>query len=62
MHQSDDHEPIGRDLRPYPETPEAKARGCQCRIVRDRDGAPELGQDGRIIYSFTKGCPIPNHN
>jgi hypothetical protein len=57
-----DQEPILRDLRPFPETPEAKARGCRCSLVRDPDGSPVLGQDGRLIYSFTKGCPIPNHD
>ena len=60
--QHEDRELIVRDLRPFPETPEAKARGCQCRIVRNPYGTPVLGQDGRIIYSLTKGCPIPNHN
>jgi hypothetical protein len=57
-----DQEPILRDLRPFPETPAAEARGCRCRLVRNRDGSPVFGQDGRLIYSFTKGCPIPNHD
>jgi hypothetical protein len=60
--QDENREPMVRDLRPFPESPEAKARGCLCKIVRNRDGKPELGQDGGITYSFTKGCPIPNHN
>jgi hypothetical protein len=58
----EDWEPVVRDLRPYPETPEARARGCQCRIVRNLDGTPVLGEDARIICSLTKEFPIPNHN
>lgn len=51
-----------RNLSPFPETPEAKARGCLCRIARNPDGSPALGSEGQVIYSLTKGCPIPNHN
>jgi hypothetical protein len=53
---------IVRDLQPFPETPEAKAQGCRCSVVRKPDGTPVLGQDGRSLYSMTKGCPILNHN
>jgi hypothetical protein len=60
--QDENAEPVVRDLRPFPETPEAKARGCLCRIARNRDGSPHLGNDGELIYSLTKGCPIPNHH
>jgi hypothetical protein len=58
----DGQEPQGRDLRPYPETPEAKALGCRCSLVRNPDGKALLDQDGRLIYSLAKGCPIRNHN
>jgi hypothetical protein len=53
---------IIRDLRPFPETPEAKAQGCRCSIVRRPDGTPVFGEVGEILYSITKGCPVPNHN
>jgi hypothetical protein len=43
------------DLHPLPETPEALARECKCaRAGKTRDGKP--------LYRFEKGCPIPNHN
>ena len=61
MSRSECQESIGRDLRPFPETSEARARGCRCRIAREPDGTPVLGQDGELIYSLTKGCQIPNH-
>jgi hypothetical protein len=60
--QSENGKPFVRDLWPFPETAEAKARGCLCRIARNRDGSPALGIDGELIYSLTKGCPIPNHH
>jgi hypothetical protein len=43
------------NLHPLPGTPEAIARGCKCRV------GPKTA-DGKQLYSFTKGCPIRNHN
>jgi hypothetical protein len=53
--QDGDLIPIIRDLRPFPETSEARARGCRCRLTRDPEGTPILEKNGQLIYSLTKG-------
>ena len=48
-----DQQPPIKDIRPFPGTAEAKARGCKCAVT--------TGADGKPLYVMTKGCPIPNH-
>jgi hypothetical protein len=52
-------EPAVRNMHPLPETPEAIARGCRCRVFKSADGS-QLYNDGRLPQFFTieKGCPI----
>jgi hypothetical protein len=57
--QDEDREPIVRDLLPFPETPEAKARGCQCRIVRTGMARHAHALARTIRDHFGEEKPIP---
>jgi hypothetical protein len=52
--------PARADLHPLPGTLEARARGCKCSVATGADGNPLLDSSGSPLYSFSKGCPIPN--
>ena len=44
---------VKRSLWPKPGTPEAEALGFKCNVIKKADG--------KILYSLTKECPVPNH-
>jgi hypothetical protein len=52
--------PWGREpyLYPLPETPEAIARGCICKVSRDAAGKKMLAPGGEELYTIDKTCPI----
>jgi hypothetical protein len=50
--------PVLRDIYPLPESLVAIARGCKCTTLKDANGIPVRGTDGKLLYSFEKGCPV----
>jgi hypothetical protein len=50
--------PVRIDLNPFPETAEATAKGCICKIARDSNGNLLRTQDGGLLYAMEKACPI----
>ena len=50
--------PPTHDLRPLPESREAKALGCTCSILRDRTGRTLRDRDGKPLYAMSEGCPV----
>jgi hypothetical protein len=57
--QDDDPIPIVRDLRPFPETSEARARGCRCRLARHPVGTPVLEKKWADNLFADENCTIP---
>ena len=49
--------PTIRDMRPYPESPEARALGCCCEVARLR-GMPIFTRDGAQIFAIIRNCPV----
>jgi DNA replication protein DnaC len=49
--------PTIRDLRPYPESPEARACGCPCAIARRR-GKPLVTRSGMPVFAIEPRCPV----
>jgi DNA replication protein DnaC len=49
--------PTIRDLRPYPESQEARALGCYCSIAR-RHGNALLTRNGSPIFAIERDCPV----
>ena len=49
--------PTIRDLRPYPESPEALASGCYCAVARRR-GKPLLTRNGMPVFAIVPHCPV----
>jgi hypothetical protein len=49
--------PTIRDLRPYPESREAKALGCHCEVARRR-GRRLFTRNGSPIFAIRHNCPV----
>jgi hypothetical protein len=45
-------------LYPLPETPEAIARGCICKVSRDAAGKKMLAAGGEELYTIDERCPV----